>query len=165
MYRLYEEKAEEEGITNTVKEHIYTHYNFAFHKPKKDECNLWNKYKSGVRKNLKCIKRIRRKYESKKKLIRMLLQLKSYMLAALTWSKCSMYCIVLWGSSFIHENSTYTTALYTVSVTKMGHALCGVKQRQKRGSCEVATCMLKYLKSLPKSIKCVQRYLRWTKPK
>ena len=138
-----------------------THYNFAFHKPKKDECDLCNKYKSGGNVSQKEFEM----HQKNKNEIREQKEADKNAAVAKKLHACCfdieqvlhvLHCTV--GQLYytlIHENSTYTTALYIVSVTKMGHAFVWSEVEAKRGSCEVVTCMFKDLKSLPKSIKHV----------
>lgn len=163
MYELYTNERKEEGdeeVPLSMYRHIFNHeYNFSFHVPKKDQCNLCTRYHRSMadgsateelkqqyaihqaRKNT-----AREEKERDKQLAKAHTNIyaATFDLQAVLYTPCSMVSLMYYMRKFCCYNFTvFSLANLT------GTCYVWTEVEGKRGSCEVATCLNLHLLSLP----------------
>ena len=163
MYELYKNERQEEGdeeVTLSMYRHIFNHeYNFSFHVPKKDQCNLCTKYhrsmadgsatdelqqQYAIHQARKTTAREEKERDKQLAKANTNIYAATFDLQAVLYTPCSMVSLMYYMRKFCCYNFT------VFSLANMtGTCYLWTEVEGKRGSCEVATCLNLHLLSLP----------------
>lgn len=160
MYRLYQEKAAEDGV-EVVLENVYrdifnTSYNMSFYKPKKDQCAYCNTYKAGG----DITKEDHERHIKNRDDVGRIKEEKAKEAAVENHKHACCFDMEqilqvphnhLGPIYYMRKLNVYNCSVYSLG-DKIGICYVWSEVDGHRGACEVATCMYMYLKSLPTSI-------------
>ncbi|XP_076087808.1 uncharacterized protein LOC143058197 [Mytilus galloprovincialis] len=172
MYDLYKAECHDQQ-KRCVKEHVYrnifcSEYNMSFHKPKKDQCLICHNYNTMIETGNtdEAVKRIYTEHQQRKVRGREEKQIdkeiakkdKSYQavtfdLEAVLPTPCSL------GSQVYYKRklSCYNLSFYSLGDNK-GTCNLWNETEGERGSCEVTSCLHKYITSLPPYVHHISFY-------
>ena len=172
MYDLYKGECQTRQL-KCVKENVYrnvfcSEYNISFHKPKKDQCMLCNEYtqmsnagtldeetKSRYTEHQTQKTRGRQEKQEDKEKAKddKSYQAVTFDLEAVLSTPCSLVSQVYYKRKL----SCYNLSLYSLGDHK-GTCYLWDETEGQRGSCEVATCLHKYMNSLPPYVRHLTFY-------
>ncbi|CAG2207374.1 unnamed protein product [Mytilus edulis] len=172
MYDLYKDECHDQQ-KRCVKEHVYrnifcSEYNMSFHKPKKDQCLICHNYNTMIETGNtdEAVKRIYTEHQQRKVRGREEKQIdkeiakkdKSYQavtfdLEAVLPTPCSLVSQVYYKRKL----SCYNLSFYSLGDNK-GTCYLWNETEGERGSCEVASCLHKYITSLPPYVRHISFY-------
>lgn len=167
MYNLFSSKCQTDGV-DTCTEKTYRkvfneEYNISFHRPKKDLCSTCETYKIKQKENLndsetdeKYKEHIIRKEQARNEKSNDSKQAKednsyfvgTFDLQSVLFTPCSMVSTLY----YMRKLSVYNLTIYSHG-DKRGTCYMWNEGQGRRGSCEIATCLLIYLQSLPRTTK------------
>ena len=162
MYEEYSDERDKNGepkVTHSLYRKIFNEeYNYSFHVPKKDQCNLCTKYNRSVadgsitqelteqyEKHQARKETARKEKERDKQLAKMHSNIyaATFDLQAVLYTPCSLVSLMYYMRKFCYYNFTIFS-LATLS----GSCYVWTEVEAKRGSCEIATCLNLHLLSL-----------------
>ena len=163
MYDLYVNQCKEKEVTYAtlrVYRNIFNNkYNLGFHQPKKDECVLCTSYKAINNKTvndiLKYEEHLARKTEARMEKQRDKEEAQNephkyvftYDLQAILSTPCNQASSLYYSRKL----SAYNLTIYSLA-SKDSYAYIWDETQGKKGSCEIATCLLKHLGSLQSNV-------------
>jgi len=169
MYRQYVITCEEDRLT-PVKSHIYrdifcTEYNFGFHVPKKDQCATCNKYKNCITGRGEMEESYQHHQRRKEEAHKMKNDDKDNSIAnnnicVVTFDLQKVLCCPSGkvGTIFYKRKlATYNLTVFNLA-SRDGYNYMWDESKAKRGSCEIASCIWKFLNTLPDTIDNVILY-------
>lgn len=172
MYDLYKTKCQEDSVT-PASEMVYrkifcTEFNYSFHKPKKDSCQVCNAYNERKRINIateedeKAFKaHLDRKEKSrteKEKDKQLSKENKSVYTAAFDLEAVlSTPCSNVSQVYYKRKLNSYNLTVYSLA-DKQGTCYIWDETHGQRGSSEIGTCVITHIKSLPSVIRHVILY-------
>ena len=173
MYELYlEDMAQNHSEKKPVKSAIYrrifcTEYNLSFFKPKKDQCQLCSRYSllvDGEKENMKgkYDAHITRKTESQSaKAADKTMAAEDHTKVVITFDLQSVLQIPSSDVSPLYYSRKlcmYNLTVHNAVQPHQAFCYCWTEIDGKRGSCEIGTCLYKYIKQLPPEVTEVTLY-------
>ena len=143
-------------------------YNFSFHLPKKDQCNLCNKYHQAVREGKetavmkeeydthqarKVRSRLEKETDKEKAKSSTNMFVATFDLQSVLYTPCTLVSLMY----YMRKLCCYNLSVYNLS-NQSGTCYLWSEVEAGRGSCEVATCLRLQLQSLPLNIEHVVLY-------
>lgn len=169
MYNLYRQECKSNkkkaSSEQTYRNIFCNDYNYSFHVPKKDQCNTCNMYNQSkdnsteltekYQKHIERKVRARQEKDNDKKYSK---ENRSYHTAAFDLEAVlPVPCSLVNQAYYKRKLSCYNLSVYSLGDAR-GKCYLWNETEGKRGSCEIATCLLMYIKSLPPSVTDVCLY-------
>ena len=166
MYQLYEQKCKDDGMKSVscrkYRDIFASNFNLSFHKPKKDQCLSCTKHtenqkrgteteeeKSSYQEHINMKNKAREEKTRDKQLAKKdpATHVVTLDLQAVLPTPCGMVSQLY----YTRKLSVYNFTIYSLGD---GNASCFIwdETQGRRGSCEIATCIFLYLKSLPVTV-------------
>ncbi|KAL8606590.1 hypothetical protein ACOMHN_009475 [Nucella lapillus] len=167
MYRMYSDQCAEDGVipvSNSMYRTIFDEdYNLAFHKPKKDQCLLCYQYED-AKQNGTLTETLGKEYDEHQKRKQdgreekerdKTLAMENVELETMTFdlqAVLSTPCNNVSQTHYKRKLAVYNLTVYSLA-SKEGKCFVWDETEGNKGSCEIATCLVRHLESLPQQVK------------